>query len=353
MGLRQADNLDVVLAVRSPEPQLVLDDWAADVEAPIQNLIRVVRLVGPQQSRVAVQGAWQIGRFQAVVVEGELGAPLERVGAATRHEIDADAAGLDLQVVAAGVDCHLVEGIEIEVRRGRPARRRVGDGDAIEVPHRVGKQRALTDESRLLSRFVAADIHAIDDNARHGFQQRPGILRLRRALQLVLRERRNRPDLLEVHHGRFGGHHDRLFHRLHRHRKVDGRADAGRDDDLAFHLVEAGETRRQFVRACVKIQESKLALTIGHGRAGRTANRDSRQRDVDAGQHATLLVDDAAIDVATCDLRSGIRDQYADQQRHRHGEHSFHTGAPECVVGRTDVVRHSTIQRRGCGICQG
>src|SRR5207247_9645600 len=96
MGLRQADNLDVVLAVRSPEPQLVLDDWAADVEAPIQNLIRVVRLVGPQQSRVAVQAAWQIGRFQAVIVEGELGAPLEGVGAATRHTIDPDPAGREL-----------------------------------------------------------------------------------------------------------------------------------------------------------------------------------------------------------------------------------------------------------------
>src|SRR4051794_6349073 len=34
-GLREADDLDVVVAVRAPEPQAVLDDRAADVEAPV------------------------------------------------------------------------------------------------------------------------------------------------------------------------------------------------------------------------------------------------------------------------------------------------------------------------------
>ena len=45
----------------------------------------------------------------------------------------------------------LVEGVEVEIHRRGAARRRVGDDDAVQVPHRVGGQSALADEARLLT----------------------------------------------------------------------------------------------------------------------------------------------------------------------------------------------------------
>ena len=53
-GLRQADDLDVVLPVRPPEPQFVLEQRPADVEAVVENLIGVVRLVRAVQPRIAL-----------------------------------------------------------------------------------------------------------------------------------------------------------------------------------------------------------------------------------------------------------------------------------------------------------
>ena len=219
VGLREADDLDVVLPVRPPEPQLVLEQRPADVEAIVENLIGVIRLVRAEQPRIALQRAREIRRLQTVVVEGEFGASLERVRPSAGDEIDAETARLNLQIVAAGADCHLVEGVEVVIGRGCTARRRVRDHNAVEVPHGVGGQRALPDKPRLLARLVAANVHPVDDHAGDGLQQRPRILRLRCALQFVLSERGDRPHFLDVHNRRFSRDGDRFFHGLDRHRE--------------------------------------------------------------------------------------------------------------------------------------
>ena len=335
LGLRQTDDLDVVLPVRSPEPQLVLEQRPADVEAPVENLIRVVRLVRAHQPRIAGERPRQVRRLQAVVVERELGAARELVGAAPGHEVDPEAAGLHFQIVAAGRDRHLVEGVEVVIRRGRAPRRRVGDDDAVQVPHRVGGQRALADKTRLLARFVAADVHPVDDDAGHGLQQRPRILRLRRALQLVLGERGDRPHLLHVDDRRFRRDGHGFFDRLHRQRERYVGAHAGVHDHIALHPIEADEIRRHFVRAGVQVEEPELPLRVGDRRARLSADCRRGERHVDAGQDRTLLIGDGAVDVAAGDLCAGARHEHTQQQRRRHGEHSLHTGAPLIAQGPT------------------
>ena len=116
-GLRQAHNADILLAVGSPEPQLVLHDRAPNVEAPVRDLIGVVRLVASEQPRVADELGWQVRRLHLMVIDSEARRSLELIRAAARHEVDPQAARLHLQIVAPRVHGHLVERVEVEVRR--------------------------------------------------------------------------------------------------------------------------------------------------------------------------------------------------------------------------------------------
>ena len=117
----------------------------------------------------------------------------------------------------------------------------------------------------------------------------------------------NVPDLLDVDDRRLGGDGHRLLERFHRHRERQRRVDAGGDDHLAFHLVEAAQVGRHLVGAGVEVEEPELPLGIGHRRPRLTADRHRRQRDIDAGQNAAALIRHRPVDVAAGNLGAGAR----------------------------------------------
>src|SRR5207248_5418812 len=112
------------------------------------DLVAVIGLVRTTEPRIARELRRQVRRLETVAVDAVPRRPFELIRAAARDEVDAETAGLHVQIVAASIYGDLVEGIEIEVHRGRAARCRVGDDDAVEIPHRIGCECALADKSR-------------------------------------------------------------------------------------------------------------------------------------------------------------------------------------------------------------
>ena len=94
--LADVPDADVVAAVAAVEPELVLQDGAAQVERHVRDLLRVVGLVVALQARVAHQLVRYVRPLQVVVGEVAAGGPVERIGAALGHDADAHAAGRDL-----------------------------------------------------------------------------------------------------------------------------------------------------------------------------------------------------------------------------------------------------------------
>jgi hypothetical protein len=309
----------------------------------------VVRLVGAIEPRVADQFVRQIGRFHAVVVERELRVALELIRAAAGDEVDAEAAGLHLQIVAAGVDRDLVEGIEVEIHRRGAAGGRIGDDDAVEVPHRVGGERALADERRLLARFVAADVDAIDGDAGHGLQHRP---RDPSTAACSAAPRRSASSACPIFLTSTTG----VSAVTVTVSSTDFTAIGKRS--VAFTPVVTMTSRSillkplrlvgDLISAGIQVRNRNWPLAVGDRGARLAADRHRLERDVDSRQHTTVLIGDRAVDISAGDLRPGVVRERAEEQDEDQAEHSFHTGSFHSK-GRThaDLARGNLIHRVG------
>jgi hypothetical protein len=83
LGPREARDADVVAAEGAPEPQLVLDQRAAEVRAPVEDLVRVVGF-----RLHALQLFGQVVGLELVVGQEAAHGAVQRVGAALAHEVD-------------------------------------------------------------------------------------------------------------------------------------------------------------------------------------------------------------------------------------------------------------------------
>ena len=201
--------VQVLHAVGAPPPDLVFKDRTAGVEAIVLDLDDpvVVRDARGQRQRRIVAGLEElVGQVEAA---GQVGL----VAAAPADHVQGDTAGLHGHIRAAGGDVQLFEHVEVVVQ-GRTAQgRRVADVDAVQGPDVVGAHVpvvadvALVQERGLLPGFVAADVLAVEHDARGELHDDPGVTSGRQGLQFLVVEVGLDDRLLGVDDGGHG--HDR------------------------------------------------------------------------------------------------------------------------------------------------
>ena len=178
-GLADANDLDVVAAKGSPKPELVLDQRSADIKTPVEDSVDAVgfpiRVAGHRDAAVRLERIGNVVRLELVAAQVTARRRVEGVGAALGDEVQADAPGHHREIVAAGVNLDLVEGIEVVVARRATAARGVSDDDTVVGVDVVGGGSALAGEDRLLSCFVARDADAVNEDTRHRLQDGPGV----------------------------------------------------------------------------------------------------------------------------------------------------------------------------------
>ncbi len=337
----QRQHGDIGLADRAPRPHPVAPDRSAELAAVVEDLLIVVG--GLVRDAGGLQLVGHVGRFHLVVVEVAAQAPMKLVGAALDDEVQSHAAGAGLDVVARGGDLDLVEVVVVEIRGRSAGSGHVSHLDAIERPRRVLRPRSLRLEVRLLAGFVAADVDAIDEHARHAAHQRERIARRRDLLQLVGREVRRRAGRLRVHDRRLARDGDRFFHRRHFHRNgwQLGRGANANFDVLAYGGREALHGDRDLVGAGGEIQKAELACIVGRRRERPIA---PGQRDGHAWKHATLFIGNRPRDGAGAELLGDSRrcGDEREQRSEKHTRHvsSFRPAGPDVGSERFD---------RGCG----
>ena len=212
LGLADSDDLDVVPAERAPEPQLVLHQRSADVETPVQNPVDavggLVRVFGHVDARVGLEAVGDVVRLELVAAEVRPRGGVERVRAALGDEIQANSAGHHREIVAAGVDLDLIEGVEVVVRGRAAATSGVGDDDTVVGVDGVSVGRALGREHGLLPSFVAGDGDPVDQDAGDGLEHGPGVSGLGGLRELIVGQRGGGSHSLDVDDRRFRGHVD-------------------------------------------------------------------------------------------------------------------------------------------------
>ena len=209
----EAAVLDVLLAPRAVEPELVLDDRTTEVKAVVLDVVDVVAVftervgaafslavtLAALETRIGLQGLGEIGRLPLLVGDEVAAAAVELVGAALRDHVQAETAGLHGEVAAAGGDIDLLEGAEVEVSRGRAGRGHVGDHEAVERPDAVSRKRSLAGDAGLLAVLVARDVDAVNEGAGDLVHDAPGVARRRHVLEILRRQVRTGAPLRDVH----------------------------------------------------------------------------------------------------------------------------------------------------------
>jgi hypothetical protein len=237
----------------------------------------VVRLVGALQPRVADQ---RVGRFDDSIasLSSVLGAALELVSAAPRHEVDPEAAGLVFKSLPPVFTATSSNASKSSTGRGA-ARGGVGDDDAVEF-HIVSVAMRPCRQRPMLTRLVAADIDAVDDHAWHRLEHAHGSFD-GGVLCSPGRPGRQRPHLLDVD--------DRGLAVTVTVSSTDftaiGNASVAFtpcDDDVALHLVEAAEAGRDLVGPGIQVEEPELPLAVSTVVPVAAADRHPPERDVDA-----------------------------------------------------------------------
>ena len=189
---------------------------------------------------------------------------MEHVRAALEDQVELHPRCLAQDVGTARADLHLLEHVEVEVR-GRLQRGHVGDRHAVQGPGVIAVSRALRHEIRLLSGLGAADVHAVDNDARYGLEDDPRVARGRDVLQLIQRDVGLGRLLPRIDDRRRLCHHHELRHTGHHQNGAQG----GRSTRYHRHaLVQViGEPRQcdsDLVRPDRHVQEAHFALLVRH-----------------------------------------------------------------------------------------
>ena len=309
-------DLDVLLAVAAPVPELVALDRAADFEAEVVDVLD--RRARARALRANLVG--DVVGLERVVRVVDAAAALEAIGSAARHEVDADAAGLLRRIRAAGRDLHLLHHVEVVVDRRGAGRRHVGDVHAVERPLVVAGAGAAADVARLLAGLAAADVDAIHRDVRHALEHDPRVARRRDVLQRLEVEGRLGRGGLGVDDRALAADRHRFLNGRDRQLLVDLGREADADDDaLADDRLEAGQLELHRVGADRNQRETEASGFAARRRL-RLDERRAGQRHGCTWQHSAGVVGDSARDFTGLDLR---------QRRHRthqYGQHGQHGG---------------------------
>src|SRR6185369_17248959 len=308
--------VDLLVAIRAPDPQTVLDDRTAELGAVLFHLIDLVALldgglgVAGAVGRVTVVeaalveralvnvGAGLPGLVRLVVATGA--APLVR--AALGHHVEDDAAGGDRRVAAARRHLHLFERVEVVVGGRRAQGRHVGDDHAVDRPDGLVAAGAGADIPGLLAALVTTDVDAVGENARSRLQDGPGVASGRDLLELRVADRGARGDAALVQQRGLAQDRDDVLDRGR-----EGHFDLGVATDVDGHVRvldgrEPFQLSLELVRGRAQAQEVEDALGV---RDLELAGAVARQGYSNPRQGAALLVDDGAVEVAGLQLSEG------------------------------------------------
>ena len=227
------------------------------------------------------------------------------IAAALGDHVQVDAAGHHL-----GGDCRrlIVDLLEhplvvVQHRRAAATARPV-DGGPIDREVLVVVARSVHAQRALLHGLRAADVVGVDLHAGDDLGERPRIAARRHAFENRLVHHRLLQVRLHVDRGRRARHGDRLLQGAHFELQVDGRGEAGADDDVAaLDGPESLQLELQRVSARREPIETVGAAAVGHlrGRAAEQAFAAERHRH--AWQHAAAGILDDAGDRSRGDLR--------------------------------------------------
>ena len=189
---------------------------------------------------------------------------MENVRAALEDQVDLHARCLAQNFRAARADLHLLEHVEVEVRR-RIQRGHVGDRHAVQCPSVIEFSRALRHEIRLLSGLGTADVHAVDKDARYGLEDDPRVARGRDVLQLIQRDVGLRRLLPRIDDRRGLCHHHELRHTGDHQNGAQGGRSTRHDWHVLVQVI--GEPLKRdpdLVRPDRHVQEARFALLVRH-----------------------------------------------------------------------------------------
>ena len=271
------------LADRSPCPQSILEQRAAEIEAVVLVVIGAVAAVLGEAAadarradapRILVDRLRLIDRqvvaLQALVLEVVPRVAVRRVAALLEDHVQLHARRRVLRVGAARRHRHFLEHVEVVIGRRGAERAHVGDRHAVDRPRVVARARSLADVVGLLARLGAADVDAVDVDRRHGLHHDPRVARRRDILQLFERDVGRRRLAFRVDDRRRRRDVDGLHLTGYRHADVDWCRGARRHLHLRIvERAEAGERRLDGVRADRQIQEVRLALRVSDLRLAR------------------------------------------------------------------------------------
>ena len=237
---RQREQIDRGVGHRAPDPHDVLQQRAAELEPVVLVLVGAIAFAGDVAEGIG-QRLGKVDVLQLLVLEVIPQAAVRCVEPLLQHHVELHAGRRVLRISAARRDRHLLEAVEVVVKRGRPcgairpddAVAHVGDGNPVEVPGVVGGLRALGVVVGLLPGFRAADVDAIQVDRRHRLQHDPRVARTRRVLQFLDGDVRRGRRALQVDRRRDRGDVDDLGRAGNGHRHDQRRARAAEHFDVA------------------------------------------------------------------------------------------------------------------------
>ena len=328
-------DLDVLLGVGTPEPRPTLPDRTATLDAVVLDVLD--RRAGAGALRAQFLG--QVGRTEFLIGDVVARRATDRVAAALGHEVDADAAGLLRDVVAARADLQFLEHVEVVVHGRGAGGRLVGDVHAVERPLVVGGRGAARDVARLLARLAAAHVGAVHRDARRALEHDPRVARRRHVLQLLLREVGLGARLAGVDQRRFTRDRDALLERRDLQRRVGRRVAAGVDlHALDHHRAEAGQLEADRVARPRLEAREQVRARLGRGRRQRLNQGPATHRHHDTGEDRPGCIHHPTHDIAGRGLRHRWRRPEDQAQRRQQGEQS---ASHPCLLESSDKSRHT------------
>ena len=196
-----------------------------------------------------------------------LGAAAELIAAVFRHQVHRDAAGHGLRRAARGLVDHFLRHRFVVVRlHGAVAHQAVGH-HAVDQHHRLRAAGAADGEVGLLHRARAADVGRVQRDAEHELAEALDGLGRRHRVQHIARQHLLLDVALHVDHRRRTRDGDRFLQRADAQLHVDRRREVRLQLDAFAGLgVESGKRKGQGVGAGTQIDDTVLAVLVGHRR---------------------------------------------------------------------------------------
>ncbi len=275
-------------------------------------------------------------------------AALPRLAAALGDHVQEHAARRHRDVVRAGRDLDVVEGVEVVVEAGRADGRRVADVDAVQVARVLRAGRAAGVEHALQAARGAAHVGAGDEQAGHlVLDQRPDVAAARRALEQLFAKVHAGVGAGRVDDRRAARDRDRLGHRRQLQLEVEGHG--GTDlhrDVLANHRPEALQFDPDRVDPWGQGREAVDAAAVGHASRGARDQHGAGERDGHARHRGALVVGHPDEDRSRLHLGADWTGRQGRQRKrreqHPHSSHELSSGNANRLTQRIESAARIT-----------